>query len=315
MLPERIFTTDLERGYDERLLMRLTRWREETGNSLRKLAAAIGVSYTAIGDYLNQRYRGNVLLLERKIETYLDSKEKVFQRSKNPEFCRISPSEEIWRVCQTCDENREMGAAIGPSGITKTRTGREYQRKNPATVFITASPTVRSFSKILRALANQVSAHNSNMSLDDIMYRIIEKLESFKPLIIFDESQFLSWEAHEVVRNIYDSASVGIVYLGTVKLYSRMKGDTRYDWDQILSRITIRRNVSEITYEDVRMVCNSIYPGLSRSCVDFLYCVCREPGKLRVMTDLLKKAVKFHELYHVKLDVKLFKELKNMNDF
>jgi len=315
MLPERIFTTDLERTYNERILTRLTRWKEETGNSLRKLASAIGVSYTAVGDYLSQKYRGNVWVLEGKIREFLDSKEENLQRSKNPEFCRISPSEVIWQVLQACDENGEMGAVIGPSGMSKTRTAKEYLRKNPETVLITASPTVRSFSKILRALANQISAPNSNMALDDIMYRVIEKLEGFKPLVVFDESQFLSWEAHEIIRNIYDSVGVGIVYLGTVKLYSKMKGDTRFDWDQLLSRITFRRSVSELNYEDVRMVCNSICQGLSRSCVDFLYHVCQEPGRLRVMTDLLKKAVKFHEIYGAKLDLNLFKELKNMNDF
>jgi len=315
MLPERIFTTELERRYNESILTRLTRWKEESGNSLRKLAAAIGVSYTSIGDYLNQKYKANVRVLENKITTFLDNKEGNLQRSKNPEFCRISPSEIIWQVLQACDENGEMGAVIGPSGMAKTKTGREYQRKNPVTIFITASPTVRSFSKMLRALANQVSAPNSNMALDDIMYRVIEKLKGFRPLIVIDESQYMLWESFEIVRNIYDSVGMGVVFLGTVRLYSRMKGDTRYDWDQLLSRVTFRRSISEINYEDIKMVADSIYPGLPKRCIDFLYHVAQEPGRLRVMTDLLKKAIKFHEVYGAKLDINLFKELKNMNDF
>jgi len=316
MLPERIFITELERRYNEGVLRRLTRWKEESGNSLRKLAAAIGVSYTSIGDYLNQKYKANVRVLEDKITTFLDSKEDNLQRSKNPEFRWISSSELVWEVLQTCDEGGEMGAAVGPSGMSKTKTKEEYGRKNPETILLTASPTRRGFSRILKALANSVAVGNSNMAPDDILRSVINKLKSFRRLVVIDEAQFLKWESFEVIRNIYDATHSGFVYLGTPRLYSQMRGDWRYDWDQIASRLTIRRTIQGITYKDVKIISDFIYhPGLSKSCIDFLYHVAQEPGHLRVMTDLLKKAVKFHEVYDAKLDINLFKELKNMNDF
>ena len=315
MIPERIFTTDLERRYNERILTRLTKWKEESGNSLRKLAAAIGVSYTGIGNYLNKKYEGNVWVLENKITTFLDSKEDNLQRSKNPEFCLISSSELIWEVLQACDRGGEMGVVVGLSGTSKTRTVKEYQRKNPDTIILTASPTRRGFSRILKALANSIAVGNSNMALDDILRSVINKLKSFRRLVVIDEGQFLKWESFEVIRNIYDATGAGFVYLGTPRLYSQMQGDWRYDWDQISSRLTIRRTIKGISYEDVKTITNATYSGLPKGCVDFLYHVAQEPGRLRVMTDLLKKAVKFHEVYGATLDINLFKELKNMNDF
>jgi len=318
--PQRVFTTSLEvainkRVCDEKLLSRFTQWKEQSGNSLRKLAPVIGVSYTSLGDYLNYKYRGDIRLLEKKIRKFLDGKEENLQRSKNPEFCWISSSELIWEVLQACDEGGEMGAVIGPSGTSKTKTAKEYQRKNPGTIILTASPTRRGFSTILKALATSVSACNSNTALDDILRSVIGKLKDFRRLIVVDEAMFLKWESFEVIRNVYDATGAGFIYLGTSRLYSEMRGDTRFDWDQIASRLTIRRTIQGISYEDVKMVCNSVYSGLPKGCVDFLYSVSQQPGRLRVMTDLLKKAVKFHEVYGTKLDLNLFKELKNMNDF
>jgi len=208
-----------------------------------------------------------------------------------------------------------MGAVVGPSGTSKTKTAKEYQRKNPNTIILTASPTRRGFSTILKALANSVAAYSSSTALDDILRGVITKLKSSRRLVIIDESTFLRWETFEIIRNVFDAAGTGFTYLGTPRLYSQMRGDPRYDWDQIASRLTIRRTIQGITYKDVKIIADSIFPGLLKGCIDFFYSVSQQPGRLRVMTDLLKKAVKFHEVYGAKLDLNLLKELKNMNDF
>jgi len=322
--PSRLFTTSLEMTkpsevdeliYDEELHKRFVRWKEKSGISLRKLAPMLNRSYTVIGQYLNFRYEGDLRLIEKDISKLLDRKEGHRLKSKDEEFCWISASEGIWEVFQSCYEHGEMGAVISPSGTSKTKTAEKYQDKNPSTVLLTASPTRRSFPTILRALATNVRAPSSSMALDDIMWRVVDKLRGSKRLIIIDEAQFMKWESFEVIRSIYDATGVGFTYLGTPRLYSQMRGDTRFDWDQVVSRITVRMGVNEISHEDVKAVTNSIYLGLSKSCVGFLYQVAQEPGKLRVMTDLLKKAVEFHEIDGSEITVDLLKEFKQMRDF
>ncbi len=322
--PSRLFTTSLEMKkpsevdeliYDEELHKRFVMWKEKSGISLRKLAPMLNRSYTIIGQYLNFRYEGDLRLIEKDISKLLDRKEGHGLKSKDQEFCWISASEVIWEVFQSCDEDGEMGAQISPSGTSKTETAIEYQRRNPSTILLTASPTRRSFSAILRALANDLGASSSNIALDDIMWHVTYKLRGSKRLVIVDEAQFMKWETFEVLRTIYDATGVGFTYLGTPRLYSQMRGDTRYDWDQILSRITIRRSVSEINYQDVKIVTNSICPGLPKGCIDFLYQVAQEPGKLRVMIGLLKKAVEFHEIDGSEITFKLLEGLKRMRDF
>jgi len=153
------------------------------------------------------------------------------------------------------------------------------------------------------------------MSLDDILYSIIDRLKNWGRLIIIDEGHFLKWESFEIIRTIYDETQTGFVFLGTPKLYACMRGERNYSWDQILSRFTIKRSVNEITYEDVKIIVSQISPCLPKNCLDFLFQVSQEPGKLRVMTGLLKKAIEFHQIDGSKIDRNLLKELKKLNDF
>ncbi|HUV59809.1 MAG TPA: AAA family ATPase [Desulfatiglandales bacterium] len=320
----RLSTASLERTqpsifdepiYDNDLHQKFVRWKEKSGTSLRKLAPMLRRSYTSVGNYLNYKYEGDLKDLERDILALLERKEGQGGKVKKERFCQIPVSTMIWEVLQTCHERRKEGSVIGASGTSKTWTALEYQDKNPGTILITASPTRRSLSSILHAILFRVGGGGVNTKLDDILYSVIDRLKSWGRLIILDESNFLKFESFEILRTIYDETQTGFVYLGTPKLYSRMRGDRNYDWDQILSRISIRRAVNEISYEDVKIITSEISPGLAKNCVDFLFQTAQEPGKLRVMVDLLKKAVEFHEVEGATLNLNLFKEIKKLNDF
>jgi len=300
---------------DNDLRERFVKWKERTGTSLRKLAPMLRRSYTSLGNYLNYKYEGDLKDLERDILALLERKEGQGGKVKEERFCQIPVSTMIWEVLQTCHERRKEGSVIGPSGTSKTWTARAYQEKNPSTILITASPTRRSLSSILHAILFRVGGGGASTRLDDILYLVIDRLKSWGRLIILDESNFLKFESFEILRTIYDETQTGFVYLGTPKLYSRMRGDRNYDWDQILSRISIRRAVNEISYKDVKIIASEISPGLAKNCVDFLFQTAQEPGKLRVMVDLLKKAMEFHEVEGAKLNLNLFKEIKKLNDF
>jgi DNA transposition AAA+ family ATPase len=320
----RLSTTSLERTqpsvfdepiYDNGLHERFLKWKEKSGTSLRKLAPMLRRSYTSLGNYLNYKYEGDLKDLERDIRTLLDRKEDHGTKFKEERFCKISVSTMIWEVLQTCHEKRKEGSVIGPSGISKTWTARAYQEKNPSTILITASPTRRSLSSILHAISSKVGGGGFNTRLDDILYSVIDRLKDWGRLIIVDEANFLKWESFEILRTIYDETQTGFVFLGTQRLYSRMRGDRTYDWDQILSRISVRRAVSEISYEDVKIIASEISPGLPKNCLDFLFQTVKEPGRLRIVVDLLKKAMEFHQVEGIKLNLNLFKELKQLNDF
>lgn len=301
--------------YDNDLHERFVKWKEKSGTSLRKLAPMLKRSYTSLGNYLNYKYEGDLKDLERDIRTLLDRKEGRGAKVKEERFLQTPVSTMIWEVFQTCHKKGKQGALIAPSGFSKTWTALAYQEKNPSTVLITASPTRRSLSSILHAILYKVGGGGASTRLDDVLYVVIDRLKGWDRLIIIDEAHFLKWESFELVRTIYDETKTGFVYLGTPKLYSRMRGERNYDWDQILSRLSIRRTLSEISYEDIKIIANEISPGLPKNCLDFLFQTAREPGKLRIVVDLLKKAMEFHEVEGAKLNLNLLKEIKQLNDF
>lgn len=301
--------------YDEDLHERFVRWMERSGTSLRQLAPALRRSYTSISNYMNHKYEGDLARLEKDIHALLRRKEEPWFNTKADGFCRISTSRLVWEALQYCQEKGEMGAVIGPSGVSKTRTAEEYHKRKSGTTLLTAGPTKRSYSSILRAIANGIGSSSGGISSDDLLSIIIDRVRNTDTLLIIDEAHFLTWEAFETARAIYDQAGIGICYLGMPKLYTQMKGRKSYLWDQIFSRISISRSVSRIEKEDVKLIADSIHPGLTKGCLNFLYEVAKEPGKLRVMTKLLKRAIEFHKTEKIPITLDLLKKMEHMRLF
>lgn len=303
-----------EKGYNEILLMRWRDFRAARNLPLRKVAPHIGVSRTSLSTYENLNYAGDIKALERKLRGYLDAIESNKPRGEGA-YKVTAFAELLWEAAQACLNDHKIGAIIGPSGSGKTALAHEIKRKEPRTVLITASPMLRSHTAILRAIAGEIGCGFGNLPSDEVMKRIIERLEH-KRLIIIDESHLITWEAFETVRHIYDQAKGGaFLYLGSPRLYSEMKGDRRFLWDQILSRIQIRRTVGEVTFEDIKVLVGDVYGNLRKDALQFLYQVACQPGRLRVMFALLEDAGKIADHEGVPVSLEILKQVRSLNDF
>jgi DNA transposition AAA+ family ATPase len=300
---------DPKKIYDKELHQRFELWKDKTGTSLRKLSPMLRRSYTSISNYLNYRYEGDLQDLEKDIRAVLRRNEDLSTR--RDEFCRISTSRAIWQVLKFCHEKGKMGAVIGPSGVSKTLTASKYQEENRNAVIITANPTRMSLHKIIKEISYKVGSVTGRSS-NEIFDGINEKLRNSEKLLIIDEAHFLDWQSFEAIRGIYDAIGVGVVYLGMPKLYSQMRGNKSYLWDQILSRISISRSVGKIEKEDVKLISDSIHPGLPKSCLNYLHEVAQRPGKLRVLVELLKQAVEVSKKEKIPITLNLLKEVRQL---
>ncbi len=144
-----------------------------------------------------------------------------------------------------------------------------------------------------------------------LLAAIIERLKHSNRLLVVDEAHFLKWEGFETVRRIHDAAGVGIVFLGQDRLYDQMKGTakTSFLFDQICSRIAIRRHLTTIQKSDVKLVSNSICPDLPPDCIDLLYKRALEPGRFRTIANLLTWVIEIHKTKQIPIDVDLFREV------
>jgi len=301
---------DQPKPYNKEILNGLVRYMDETGASLRDLTKEIpkSKSRTSLSQYLNYRYEGNVQELERNIEAFLRKKS---QNTAGDGICNTSIYKTTMSLFDFCRSQRVMGAGVGGSGGGKTTAALEFARKHPNTTIITVDPARGSVTKILRLISYRVQSVRGGSS-DETLNMIIEKLRNSHQFLIFDESQFLAWSHFELIRAIWDATGIGIVYLGMPRLYSQMKGNKSYLWDQIFSRISIARSVDTVTRDDVKLISDSIRPGLQKSCHNYLYEIAQKPGKLRVMTALLKQAIEVSKRQQIPLTVGLLKDVRKI---
>lgn len=296
--------------YDEDLHARFLLFKDQSGRSLNTIAGMINRSAAAVSQYANKKYAGSIPELERDIVNLLRREEELEFFSGPRVFCKTQASTLMWEVLQYCDQKQKMGAALAPSGTGKTETCKEYKRQNRATVFITADITTRSPSNILRRLISRVGGVGRRSSISELLHGLIDKLRDSRRLVIIDDAHFLKWEAFELVRKIHDCARVGVVYVGQEMLYEQMRGqDNRaYLFDQIFSRIAIKRDKFGILKKDVQAVVGSIINGLDKDCMEYLFIRAKGKGRYRYVTNLLDVAIEMHNQYGQPISLQLLQE-------
>jgi len=278
-------------GYNEILHKRFTLWMNQSGASYAKAAKMINRSSALVHGYVHRSYEGDIPAIEKDIETLLRREEDLELTMRSPTFCSTNASILIWEVLEYCDERCRMGAVIAESGSGKSETAKEYQRQNRATMIITANSTTRTLGATMRLLTDHVGGRPKTNTIDDMLNKVLKRLKGSRRLLIVDDAHFIPWGGLEVIRKLYDCAGVGVVYLGQEELYTQMTGDTNKArlFDQIYSRIAIKRDRIKISKNDVKLIINSLYPrGFEKDEMEYLYRKAREKGHLRNVTYMLE---------------------------
>lgn len=100
---------------------------EQSGLPQSKAAAMIGVSPTALSQYRNSKYPGDVEAVESKIEEFLRTRSAAAQAEaeKAPYlsagYVPTSVSEDVYKAIQYCQLERGIVVLHGDAGIGKTR--------------------------------------------------------------------------------------------------------------------------------------------------------------------------------------------------
>jgi len=278
-------------NYDDVLHERFTLWMDQSGASLAKAAKMINRSTALVHGYLHKTYEGDIPAIEKDIGNLLRREEDLELTMRAPTFCSTNASILIWEVLEYCDERCRMGAVIAESGSGKSETAKEYQRQNRATMIVTADATTRTLGATMRLLVDHVGGRPKTNTIDDMLHKTLRKLKGSRRLLIIDDAHFIPWAGLEVIRKLYDCAGVGVVYLGQEELYNQMTGDTNKArlFDQIYSRIAIKRDRVKVLKKDVKLIIDSLYPrGFGKDEMDYLYSKAREKGHLRNVTFMLE---------------------------
>lgn len=211
-----------------------------------ELALQIQCSRPAVSQYLNGKYNSDPAEIEEKLGRFVAAYEAE-RRTAGAEGGAQSPVSGIRPkiqyfessdymqtvgICRACQESQGLGIVVAKSGYGKTHALRRYA-KMPRVVYIEGNETMNC-KDIIRRIENRIGMTRSYGSIDERMEKIIDFFNINEGyLIIMDEADKLinkyTQKKIELLRNITDSAQVGLVIAGEPLLETLMKGyDARF---------------------------------------------------------------------------------------
>lgn len=262
----------------------------DKGFSQAKVAKAIGVSVTIISTFLGLTYKGDAETIKNKVIEYLNMNYDR-EQSKKAEipFTQTSQARNALTVIKYCQVNRVMGVIHGPAGLGKTKALEEYLKINSQARLITAFPGISQrdlMEEILDVLRKQVKGGRGKMQR-----AIVEELEGSEILLLFDEAQHFTMKVFETARYIHDRTGIGMVFAGNDDVVGRMLGKKNIEYDQLFSRVAIRRKLHiNVLKEDVEEFLKASKLFYSRPDLQFLARKAQEKGHFRTMIKCLEMA-------------------------
>lgn len=217
-----------ERGTmsDKELASRITAARESRGVTLAYIANAIGISRTALSQFVNngvpirEPYHTALIDFLSTEETAAAPSEPKQAYKQQLELYQTTEFRDAIGWCQKVVENRRMGVMIGYPGSGKTTILREFGRLTPEAHYIECWPGMR-MSDLLRAIANAAGIAVSGNNYVKAQ-QIVSALKARDDIVLmFDECEYLKkWDVDkfEVIRKIWDNTSTPVIFAGTQEL-------------------------------------------------------------------------------------------------
>ena len=253
---------------------------QDTGRSQGYVARALGVSTSAVSQYLNNKPKGDVAKLESKIESFLSREKERKSSPKKPGFVETLASKQVREVISIAHTGSVIGLIYGPAGIGKTVSVQEYVKEKGG--FLITADVSFTMKGMVEELAEKCGVIAKG-TVREVTKRLIQFLKNTGRLIIVDEAQFLPIKAVEILRKIHDETGCGLVLVGMPRLYNQMMGRGSEIYAQLFSRVGIRRYITNVQLEDVERIARQVIPTNGKAPIKWLYNKARQDGAYRSM--------------------------------
>ena len=200
---------------------------ERLGLTQTKAARRIGVSGTALSQWLRGKYGGDVAAVEAKVQKWLATEHdaETFSLDDAPlgRHVELDVSEEIFAALSCAQATGDIVTVIGASGSGKTWALRQHcaERRSSAH-YVTVRRTVRSLSGLLGVVGRTVCGPRTWSSALAAEEDIVATLRGRRALLVIDEAQFLAPSLLDELRCIRDIAECGLALAGDTLLEMRL---------------------------------------------------------------------------------------------
>jgi hypothetical protein len=268
----------------------LQRYIDNSDKSQTQVAKEIGISGSALSQFLNGTYKGSISNICNAVKKYLNLEKQKLDTPKKPEFVATEIAQEIQTVLSFCRLNDDIGVIVGDPGIGKTMTLKKYADENPNVVLISANPALRSPNSLLDELLYSLGKKETG-KLAAKQRSLIKYLSDSGMMIIIDEAQHLTYSSLETIRAIYDATRISLVLAGNPLVLDEMR-DKRAEFAQFFSRIGIQRRISgKKKRKDIEKIAKQCITNPSKEIIDFLAGKANVHGGFRYMTKHLVLAM------------------------
>ena len=224
--------------------------------SLASAAKRIGYSTATISTYLNDTYKGNVTKLEARLNEIFANLEAEKAIAKIAgEYVPTSISQGVYDTIRLCHLKGGIAIECGDAGIGKTVACRQYARDYPSTsVYMTVNPCTATVTAFLKYLCMILGLPNGRK--DDMWFRITQRLNGERKVLIIDEAQHLPIKTIETIRSFFDAyPSIGVCLVGNEDTYNNLHHG-KAAFAQIINRTKISetRHTEQITEHDIELL-------------------------------------------------------------
>ena len=270
------------------------------GLTQEKAGKEIGVSASALNQWLSSKYKGDNEALNDKLIIWLSSRDR---KGATPvglledEYMETETSAKVMSALGFCQATADLTVIFGGAGLCKTITSKYYATVNPNVWVVTMRPDTSGVTPAIEEITVKMGLPLEGRA-NKQSRAISSKLEGTGGLLIIDEAQHLDVQAIEAIRSIYDAAreqdrGVGLAFCGNEAIYARLTGGTRAaNYAQLFSRIGKRVHLTKATKQDVVKLASrfGIEEGVE---LTTLIALSQKPGALRGMVKVLRQAYLF----------------------
>lgn len=267
---------------------------DSAGVTYSTIAREIGLSPTALSQFINDNYRGDNDSVCGKLTIWLDNRNrKNNEMPQAPDFVQTKTVRQIWSALQYAQLAQCISVIYGSPGVGKSKALQQFALERPNVWQITVSPSRSSLSECLYELALELGVGDAPRRAGQLGRVIRRKLRGTSGLLIIDEADHLDYPVLEELRILQEETGIGLALVGNNQVYSKLTGGNsrNVDFARLFSRIAKKVAILKTKKEDVKAISEAW--GLGDKERELVARLAERPGALRTVSHTLRLAAMF----------------------
>ncbi|RLM14052.1 DNA transposition protein [Gibbsiella quercinecans] len=259
------------------------------------VAREVGISTSAISQFVKGEYRGDNNNVAGKLNVWLDNRNRrTNEMPTAPDFIITRTVKQIWDALQYAQLAQCITVIYGNSGVGKTRALQQFAESRPNVWLITVSPSRSSLSECLYELALELGIGDAPRRSGQLGRAIRRKLRGTNGIVMVDEADHLDYSVLEELRILQEETGVGLALIGNHQVYGKLTGGNsrNMDFARLFSRIAKKVSILKTKKADVDAIADAW--GLANKAErELIQALSEKPGALRTISHTLRLASMF----------------------